>query len=328
MDGAQTRKPPPFQPSNLPLGKSSLPWYRCLMQFPRFLPLAATAVLLIPRFGASQTENTPAAQPDNSIRVSLESAYEAWRRAMDSGDLTTWEQTTAFSRQIEIRNRIVSQKQNFPQALFDDPVAAPLLGGLVSLGVLSTGDTATSTYFGKANFGDEPGIAVSDNLLVLHFLREEGKWKFDNLRIVKIGNDGEILLQIRNSDFSFLRGEEFQPAPFLPPVPQPVATPAFVAEAWIDATGHEVKITVNGHLTGTFKNVKTSELVMGGAKRGGNQIRIESKALAEATGGATPKVEVAIYATADPAGQAQRVYHFKPGAVAPPVVTESFVVEE
>ena len=147
------------------------------------------------------------AQPDNTIRVSLESAYEAWRGAMAASDLPKWESTTAFSRQIETRNQIVSQKLPFPQALFDDPVEAPTLGGLIALGVLSTGDTATSTYFGKANFGNEPGVEITDNLLVLHFLREDGRWKFDNLRLVKLGNDTEILLQIRNSDFSFLKGD-------------------------------------------------------------------------------------------------------------------------
>lgn len=292
--------------------------------------LAFTAVVFLtaaPRFSQAQSENTPGAQPDNTIRVTLESAYEAWRKAMDSGDLQSWEDSTAFSRQIETRNRIVSQKLPFPQALFDDPVEAPALGGLISLGVLSTGDTATSTYFGKANFGDEPGVAISDNLLVLHFLREEGRWKFDNLRIVKIGNDGEILLQIRNSDLSFLRGIEFQPAPYLPPVPQPVESPAFVAEAWIDATGHEVKVTVNGHLTGTFSNIKATELVMGGLRRGSNQIKIESRLLPDAGVTGSPKVEVAIYAAEDPTGQAQRVYHFKPGATVPPLATESFVAQ-
>lgn len=290
-------------------------------------PLAVLVCCSAPGISSAQSENTPAAQPDNSLRVTLESAYDAWRKAMDAGDLKSWEEFTAFSRQIEIRNRIVSQKLPFPQALFDDPVEAPSLGGLIALGVLSTGDTATSTYFGKANFGDEPGVAVSDNLLVLHFLREDGRWKFDNLRIVKIGNDGEILLQIRNSDFSFLRGIEFQPAPCLPPLPQPVEAPAFVAEAWIDASGHEVTITVNGHPTGTFSNIKTTELVMGGLRRGSNQIRIESKLLPGSEGGGSPKVEVAIYSAEDPAGQAQRVYHFKPGAVIPPLANESFVAE-
>ncbi|MBU6178041.1 MAG: hypothetical protein KGR69_00190 [Verrucomicrobia bacterium] len=296
------------------------------MQLPRFLAAFFLAAAVSPTVRAQAVAPATSARPDNSIRVTLESAYDAWRTAMDTGDLALWEQVTAFSRQIETRNRIVSQKQPFPRALFEDPVASPLLAGLIPLGVLSTGDTATSTYFGKANFGDEPGVAVSDNLLVLHFLREEGKWKFDNLRIVKIGNDGEILLQIRNSDFSFLRGEEFQPAPSLPPVPQPVEAPRYVAEAWIDATGHEVRITVNGHPTGTFRNVKVTELVMGGVRRGGNTIRIETRLL-PGSGGGAPKVEVAIYAAEDPAGQAQRVYHFKPGAVVPPLVNETFSAE-
>ncbi len=287
--------------------------------------LAAAAFLLVcsPLTALSQNPES-AARPDNTIRVSLESAYDAWRRSMAAGDLKTWEAMTAFSRQIETRNRIVSQKQPFPQALFDDPVEAPSLGGLIPLGVLSTGETATATYFGKANFGDGAGLAISDNILVLHFLKEEGRWKFDNLRIVKIGNDGELLLQIRNSDFSFLQGDEFQPAPFLPPVPQPVEAPDFIAEAWVDATGYEVKITVNGHPTGTFKNIKVTELVMGGVRRGQNQIRIETKLLESAPSGTPPKVEVALYAAEDPAGQATRVYHYNPGTSVAPVVNETF----
>jgi hypothetical protein len=290
----------------------------------RLLRIVILAAAALPLFAMAQEPETKA-RPDNSIRVSLESAYESWRTAMASGDLRTWEATTAFSRQIETRNRIVSQKQPFPRALFDDPVGTPPLRGLIPLGVLSTGETATSTYFGKANFGDEPGVAISDNLLVLHFLNEEGRWKFDNLRVVKIGNDGEILLQIRNSDFSFLQGDEFQPAPYLTPVPQPVDLPELVAEAWVDATGYEVKITVNGHLTGTFTNIKVTELVMGGVRRGQNQIRIESKLIeTSAASGTSPKVEVALYAAEDPAGQARRVYHFKPGASIAPVVTEGF----
>ncbi len=301
--------------------------YRRVMHLSRLFVAAALAVCLAPLSVRSQAGNASATRPDNSIRVSLESAYDAWRRAMDAGDLALWEQTTAFSRQIETRNRIVSQKLPFPQALFDDPVGSPSLGGLIALGVLSTGDTATATYFGKANFGEEPGVPISDNLLVLHFLREEGKWLFDNLRIVKIGGDAELLLQIRNADFSFLNGAEFQPAPSLPPLPQPVETPAFVAEAWIDSTGHEVTVTVNGHLTGTFKNAKVTELVMGGLRRGGNSVKIESRLLPEAgRGGNSPKVEVAIYAAEDPAGQAKRVYHFRPTAAVPPVTTEQFEV--
>ena len=288
--------------------QSSRPVIHFTMRFPRLF-LAATTVLV---FTPCLPLVAQTAQPDNTIRVTLETAYDAWRNAMAAGDLKAWEDTTAFSRQIETRNRIVSQKLPFHQALFDDPVESPSLGGLIALVVLSTGDTATSTYFGKANFGTEPGMAVTDNLLVLHFLREDGRWKFDSLRLVKIGNDGEVLLQIRNADFSFLQGDEFQPSPHLPPLAQPVDPPQMIAEAWIDATGYEIKLTVNGHSSGTFANIKTSELIMGGVRRGQNQVVIETRLLEGATG-AAPKVEVAIYAAEDTAGQANRVYHFRPG---------------
>ncbi len=269
------------------------------------------------------TAESGAAQPDNSLRVTLESTYETWRRSIDTNDLSLWEQSTAFSRQIETRNRIVSQKMPFPKALFDDPIGAPPLAGLISLGVLSTGDTATSTYFGKINLGEGDGGSIPDNLLVLHFLKEEGRWLFDNLRIVKIGNDGELLFQIRNRDFSFLRGEEFQPAKVLPPIPQPIENPDFVAEAWIDATGYEVTLTVNGRLTGTFKNLKTTELVIGGLRKGENTVKLDIQS-AKASSGGTPKVEIAIYAAPSSKDPAQRVYHYSPGANVPPTISETF----
>ncbi|MEM9018083.1 MAG: hypothetical protein AAGC68_13795, partial [Verrucomicrobiota bacterium] len=198
------------------------------------LLLGAILLSLSPAFVQAQN-----GQPDPTIRVTLENAYNAWKNAMATQDLQRWEATTAFSRQIEIRNRIVSSRLPFPEALFTDPVAPPSLEGLISLGVLSTGFTATSTYFGRANFGQEPGLAPSDNMLVLHFLREEERWLFDNLRIVKIGDNSEILLKIRNQDFSFLQGAEFQPAKQLPPLAQPVGVPDFLAEAWVDSTGYE-----------------------------------------------------------------------------------------
>lgn len=288
-----------------------------------FSPLVLAAIYTVTLASMSQAQST--AQPDPSLRPTLESAYQAWRTAIASNNLAQWEAATAFSRQIEIRNRIVSQRLPFPQALFEDPIGTPGLEGLIGLGVFSTGTTATSTYFGKANFGSSDGVAVSDNILVLHFLREEGTWKFDNLRIVKIGNDAEILLKIRNADFSFLKDIEFQPAPQLPPIPQPVNTPDYIAEVWVDATGFEVTIEVNGHPTGTFSNIKISELVMGGIRSGQNSIKITTKLL-ENAGGASPKVEVAIYAARDPEAQADRVYHYRPGASVAPEVRENFTV--
>jgi len=292
---------------------------------PGSLAMVGAGLLLatIP-LAAQEEAPVPAARPDPSIRVTLESAYETWRRAMGEGDLRKWEEATAYSRQIETRNRIVSQGLPFPQALMDDPVEAPTLGGLTALGVFSTGETATSTYFGKANFGGDPS-AVSDNMLVLHFLREDGRWRFDNLRIVKLGGDAELLLQLRNGDFSFLSGDEFQPAPRLPPVPQPVPAPELLAEAWIDATGYEVAISVNGHPMGRFSNIKTTELVMGGVRRGQNTVSLRIHRVDGAR--ESSKVEIAIYAAKDAESPADRVFHFRPGTEVPLVLDEAFVVE-
>lgn len=264
------------------------------------------------------------ARQDPSIRVTLESAYNGWRQAMTAGSLEQWEKFTAYSRQIETRNRIVSQKAPFPQAMFEDPIQPPSLGGMIALGVYSTGQTATSTYYGKANFGGG-AESVRDNLLVLHFLREEGTWKFDNLRVVKLGGNADLLLKIRNADFSFLADMEFQPLAALPPVPQPVNQPEFIAEAWIDSTGYEVTLTVNGHLTGKFSNVKVTELVNGGLKSGVNTIDIQVRRLEEVDG-KSPKVEIAIYAAKEPGKPANRMFHFKPDGAVPPATSSSFNV--
>ncbi|MCG8601967.1 MAG: hypothetical protein MI807_17630 [Verrucomicrobiales bacterium] len=264
------------------------------------------------------------ARQDPAIRVTLEGAYNGWRQAMVAGNLEKWEKFTAYSRQIETRNRIVSQKAPFPQAMFEDPIQPPSLGGMIALGVYSTGQTATSTYYGKANFGGG-AESVRDNLLVLHFLREEGTWKFDNLRVVKLGGNADLLLKIRNADFSFLADMEFQPLAALPPVPQPVNQPEFIAEAWIDSTGYEVTLTVNGHLTGKFSNVKVTELVNGGLKSGVNTIDIQVRRLEEVDG-KSPKVEIAIYAAKEPGKPANRMFHFKPDGAVPPATSSSFNV--
>tara|TARA_R110000850_G_scaffold9033_28_gene33394 strand:- start:1836 stop:2717 length:882 start_codon:yes stop_codon:yes gene_type:complete len=266
------------------------------------------------------------ATPDPSLRVSLESSYNAWRSAISAKDIAQWEATTAYSRQINIQNRILSQRLPFPSAFFDDPIQAPSLGGLIAMGVLSTGETATSTYYGKANFGAEPGTAVTDNLLVLHFLKEDGTWKFDSLRIVKPGNDGELLLQIRNGDFSFMAGIDFQPAPKLPPVPQPVVSPDFVGEVWVDATGYEVTLTFNGHPLEKFSNIKIADLIIGGLKRGQNSIVVKSKRIVESTD-LTPKVEVAVYAAKSAGEPAERVYHYRPEGAPEPELRDTIMVQ-
>jgi len=262
---------------------------------------------------------------DPSLRPTLEAVYLSWRNAMAATNVAEWEKSTALSRQFDTRNRIVSQKLPFPQALFDDPVEAPSLSGLIALGVLSTGETATSTYFGKANFG-EGETAVANNLIVLHFIREEGVWKFDNLRVVKLGNDGEILLQIRNQDFSFLRGKEFLPEPELPPLPPQVSQPDYIAEIWLTSLGYETEVSVNGILSGKISDNSGKDLLIGGLRKGENSITIKTKRIPESNQ-ITPRLEIAIYAAGGPGEQANRVFHLPAGETVAPLIQQKFVAD-
>ncbi len=287
----------------------------------RILPLVAAVFLHSAIFAQNEGVGLPVAS-DPSLRPTLEAIYHSWRSAMAAENIPAWEKVTALSRQMEIRNRIVSQKLPFPEALLEDPVQAPSLNGLIALGVFSTGSTATSTYFGKANFG-EGQTAVTDNLLVLHFLREEGIWKFDNVRVVKIGNDGDILLKIRNSDFSFLKGEEFLPAKTLPPLPQPASAPDYIAEVWITSAGYESEVRVNGFLAGKLSNSSGKDLVIGGVRRGVNSIEIKTKRLPVGEEIA-PRLEVAIYAAAGPGEKANRVFHFPSTDAVQPLIRQNF----
>ena len=161
---------------------------------------------------------------------------------------------------------------------------------------------------------------------MLHFIREEGAWKFDNLRVVKLGNDGEILLQIRNQDFSFLKGEEFLPERQLPPLPPQVSQPDYIAEIWITSLGYEAEVSVNGVLSGKISDSSGKDLVIGGIRKGENSIQIKAKRIPEATQ-VTPRFEVAIYAAAGPGEKANRVFHLPASNTVEPLIQQKFLAE-
>lgn len=267
------------------------------------------ALIFLVNLGFGQQTQLPPSRHEPGMKAQFEALYQGWRNAMLRSDVGAWEKTVAKYRRLETRNRIVSQKQPFPQAMFGG-IAPPPLQNLIFLTVLTRRDTASAIYFGKADFGVGDPSQVKNNLLVLRYLKEEGQWKFDNMRIVTLGNDVSILHSIRLQEFDFLKGEEFQPLGEIPHIPQPVPTPEMMAEVWATSVGYETEIWVNGHRTGKISNNQGRELVMGGVRRGSNQIvlRIRKKDI----GSAAAKLEVAIYA-ADGAGKpAKRIFHYKP----------------
>ena len=87
-----------------------------------------------------------------------------------------------------------------------------------------------------------------------------------------------------------------------------------------------MNVTVNGIENGNFSNVKTAELIMGGVRRGTNQINITTKPLAGGAAGGSPRVEIAIYAAKSPDEEAIRVFHYRP-ATPDAQMTQTFAVE-
>lgn len=275
----------------------------------KILGITLLTLTFLVNLSYSQQTQLPPARHEPGMKAQFETLYQHWRNAMLQKDLNAWGRTVARYRQLETRNRIVSQKQPFPQSMFGD-IAPPSLRNLIFLTVLTRRDTASAVYFGKADFGIGDASQIKNNLLVLRYLKEGGQWRFDNIRVVTLGNDTSILHDIRLQKFDFLKGEEFQPLDSIPHIPQPVPSPEMMGEVWITSVGYETEIWVNGHRTGKITNSQGKELVMGGIRRGNNQIvlRVRKKDI----GSAVPKFEAAIYAAEEPGKPAKRIFHFKP----------------
>lgn len=273
----------------------------------------ATAQTTSPTGSTKPTSTAPAsAKSSPKLQALLENIYQTWRQAMNSKDFNTWISTTAISRQMATRNRIISQRLSYPGALFSIPVQAPPLAQLVLLDVLAKGDTANAIYYGKVDFGLTTDQNITDNFMVLKFIKELGQWKFDNLRIIKTGNDPDLQNKIRISDFSFLKTDVFQPSGIAPLVAKSVNPPAYLAELWIATNGFDVRVNVNqGNHKSHIINDDGRDLIIGGLVKGQNTVSLSITPVA--TQSTLPKrLEIAIYATPAADQPAKRIFHYAP----------------
>ncbi len=230
---------------------------------------------------------------------------------MQAKNYGAWTSATAAYRQAEIRNRIISQKQLFPDAMFEVPLSAPQLAQLNMIDIFVKGPTATAVYFGKLDFGTGGDGNNPDSFLVLRFAGEGDAWKFDNMRVIKFGPGSDLLQKIRQGDFGFLQDPEFQPSGVVPPVAAPVSVPSFLAELWVSAIGYEATVTINGQHSNTVVNNTGRDLVIGGLNRGDNRIGFTIKPDPNADPSIPKRLEVAVYAAGNEASPAERVYHYR-----------------
>ena len=225
----------------------------------------------------------PSLSAQNKMQPILEGVYNEWRQAIMTKNTARWSQTTSTRRQVEMRNRIFSERAPFPGSLFALPTAPPDLRGLTPAKLNLRGPTAKIVYFGKVNFG--VGGTPTDNILVLSFVQESG-WKYDGADFINLIALPDVRAALVKGDYSSLDKPEFQPsgAPPQAPTIQLRGPVPYIAKVYCFAPGREVTIQVNRRSRHTIANNKAAEVVIGGANLGVNQVEYSIKSLPGSTG--------------------------------------------
>lgn len=234
-------------------------------------------------FGAIFSLLNASLSGQNQMQPVLEGVYNQWRQAIITRNTTRWSQTTSTRRQVEMRNRIFSERRPFPASLFALPAAPPDLRGLTPARLNVRGPTAKVVYFGKVNFG--VGGTPTDNILVLSFVQETG-WKYDGADFINLTALPEVRAALLKGDYSSLDKPEFQPsgAPPQNPAIQLQGPVPFIAKVYCFAPGREVTVQVNRRSRHTIANNKAAEVVIGGAVAGLNEVEYSIKSLPGSTG--------------------------------------------
>jgi hypothetical protein len=236
---------------------------------------------------------------DEALRNDLEKTYTIWRDSMMKKDVRVWQQITAEHRQVDVKNRIVSEKLPFPASLFKLPAPPPLLSGLQFLTASKNGRTAKAAYFGKIDFG--VGGEPTENLLVLSFIQSGERFLYDKADFVNLTALPDVRDELKAGNITYLKGvPEAQPSGVIPPVPAAVQPATTIAKVYVFCPGREVEVLVNKVSRHKFINAKEAETVIGGARAGLNEVQYAIRKLEEGTG--KEALTVRVYLLSEVAG--------------------------
>ncbi|MGJ8672271.1 hypothetical protein [Rubritalea sp.] len=239
--------------------------------------------------GETHAGNNPALQGQ------LDEVYNQWRQAVIKKDSATWSRLTAKNRQLAVRNRIYSERREFPKAVFDLPAAPPSISSLKGISAHHKGSTATAVYFGKVDFGI--GGKPTDNLLLLHFVNDAGRWRYDTADYISLQSLPDVRKQLQTGDLSYVEQKDFQASGVPPQMPIPVGPAQFISKVYVFCPGRDVKVKVNKISDHSFQDTKAAEIVIGGAKTGSNEVQFSTKALEGSTGKEALSIRVYLLST-------------------------------
>ncbi len=250
-------------------------------------------------------------QTDGALRTELVRTYVNWLQAMRSMDVTAFSNHTSRYRQMCLRNEVVSLRQPWPAAIFKSVIQAPDVSRLTFMDAKARGDTARLVYFGQVDFALESDLVTPENPLIVRFLSEKGRWKFDWLQYVNLGRDEDLRRQIRGGGRQWLEEEEFLLNGAYPAIPLPCREPYQVAALSILARGCRVKVDVNkGTHLETVSNNTGGRIITGGLQKGANLISISPSVIpGEVT---TPALEISVMSRAESYRPAVKLWSWKP----------------
>ena len=211
-----------------------------------------------------------------------------------------------------LRNQVVSLKQPWPGAIFQSFFHPPDLLKLQFIDAASSGAAARLVYFGRVDFGFVDGEVTPENPLLLHFLREDGAWKFNTLQYVNLGNDDVLKREIRAGGKTWLQRDDFLLSPEPPPLPRPCPEPYQAATLSVLASGCRAAIEVNGgpHRE-TVENTSADLVIIGGLRKGANKITVRPT-LSPIGHPDPPRLEITVLArTGNPARPTARLLAWK-----------------
>lgn len=259
---------------------------------------------------------------DDGLRSALESVYLKWRDAMIRKDAQAWAATITLYRQTVIRNSVVSERRTFPDAVFESGVLPPALTGLSLLEAQAVGDTAHLVYFGKIDMGQDKEL-IRDNILKLKFYRENGQWKYDSNRVVRLESAPEVLKDLREGKRpDFLDSPEYTPPGSMPPPPPLCRVPEFKAGYKLQTFGYETTIRMNGIEYEPVQDALDQQILIGGLVRGHNEMTLSLKPVPRPEG-ESAALQIRVYILSDdPAKPGTEVLRWEaPESGAPAKVT-------
>ena len=190
-------------------------------------------------------------------------------------DAVRWAAITSRYRQMCLRNQVVSLKQPWPKAVFNSFFRPPDLLKLQFIDAAESGPVARLVYFGRVDFGFVEGEITPENPLMLHFLKEDGSWKFNTLQYINLGGDENLKREIRAGGSGWLDRDDFLLDSTPPEPPKSCPEPYQVATVSVLAVGCRAVVELNNGLhRETIENTSAEHVIIGGLRKGANKITV------------------------------------------------------